>query len=483
MCNNTPATSREYLLDHGETIVSTTDLQGTINYADPHFIPVSGFSEEELIGAPQNILRHPDMPAQAFADLWATIKGGRSWTGMVKNRCKNGDFYWLLANVTPVMEDGHPVGYMSVRTKPSRQQVNDAAKLYQAIKDGNAGRIAISQGEPVNTGVFAILSALKNISLGQRIGWNLGLLVGVLVALTANLALGATGPGHTWLTVLAAGAIVSALYFWHSLYGCLILPLKQALKASQVMGGGDLTMEIQTGRRDDIGQLLRSLRQLRVNLHSIVGDVRSHFEQIATAPTEIAAGNMDLSIRTESQASALEETTSSMEELASTVQQNNGNAMQANEMASKASMVAGKGGEIVLQVVATLLIDVSVQKVETGMVQAEHAAAAASLHDQTRIVVQILTVVKLDRQHVAASNAASPSMAGAFKETSQSSENKSALFALARRSGQLAVRNRTNYAIFTSIVNAKRTLSRQIAAIWPAISTTVPAVTRNGASP
>ena len=531
MRDNTPVTNREYELDAAETIVSTTDLQGTINYANPHFIRVSGFSEEELIGAPQNILRHPDMPAQAFADLWATIKSGRSWTGMVKNRCKNGDFYWVLANVTPVMEDGHAVGYMSVRTKPSRQQVNDAAKLYQAIKDGNADRIAISQGEPVNTGVFAILSALKDISLGQRIGWNLGLLVCVLVALTANLALDATGPGHTWLTVLAA-AIVSALYFWHSLYGCLILPLKQALKASQVMGGGDLTMEIQTGRRDDIGQLLRSLRQLRVNLHSIVGDVRSHFEQIATAPTEIAAGNMDLSIRTESQASALEETTSSMEELASTVQQNNGNAMQANEMASKASMVAGKGGEIVLQVVATMgdinssskkivdiinmiegiafqtnilalnaaveaarageqgrgfavvaaevrnlaqrsanaakeikqLIDVSVQKVETGMVQAERAgvtmqgiiesinevshvmkdissasceqssgiaqvndavmqmdqvtqqnaalveqaaAAAASLQDQTRIVVQTLTVFKLDRKHGAPSHAAS----------------------------------------------------------------------------
>jgi aerotaxis receptor len=104
-------------------------LQGNINYANPYFIEVSGFTEEELIGAPQNIVRHPDMPVEAFADLWSTIKSGMPWTGLVKNRCKNGDFYWVLANVTPVIENGKPVGYLSVRTKPSREQVRAADAL------------------------------------------------------------------------------------------------------------------------------------------------------------------------------------------------------------------------------------------------------------------------------------------------------------------------------------------------------------------
>lgn len=348
---NMPVSNIEYELSDAESIVSTTDLQGNITYANPYFIQVSGFTEQELIGAPQNILRHPDMPVEAFADFWATLKDGLPWTGMVKNRRKNGDFYWVLANVTPVMEDGRTVGYMSVRTKPSRAQVNQAAALYQEIRDGNRGRIALRHGVAVGTGVFAKLISLKHISLAQRTGWNLGFLICVLAALTvANVF----SDGAAWLTLLSAGAIASTLYFWHSLYDSVITPLKQAVKTSQVMSGGDLTQEISTDRRDDIGQLLRSLRQLNVNLHSIVGDVRSNSEQISIATREIAAGNMDLSGRTESQASALEETASSMEQLASTVQQNTENAMHANKMAGDASVVAGKGGDIVSQVMAMM---------------------------------------------------------------------------------------------------------------------------------
>ena len=352
---NTPVSNIEYQLSDTETIVSTTDLQGNITYANPYFIEVSGYSEAELIGAPQNILRHPDMPVEAFADLWATIKGGLSWTSMVKNRRKNGDFYWVLANVTPVMENGRRVGYMSVRIKPSRLQVEQASALYQEIRNGNPHKIAISQGAPHKIGAFAKLFALTDLSLEQRIGWNLGFLICVLVALTAsNVLFDATPAGRPWLIALSGAAIVSALYFWHVLYDSVITPLKQAYAACQTMAGGDLTQEIVTDRKDEMGQMLRSLRQLRINLHSIVGDVRSNFEQIRLATGEIAAGNMDLSGRTEAQASALEETASSMEQLASTVQQNAENAVHANKMADEASVVAIKGGDIVAQVVTTI---------------------------------------------------------------------------------------------------------------------------------
>ena len=126
---NLPVTDTEYLLSDDQSIVSTTDLQGNITYANPYFIEVSGFAAAELLGAPQNILRHPDMPAEAFADMWATIRSGRSWSGMVKNRRKNGDHYWVHANVTPVMQDGSAVGYMSVRTRPSRDQVAESSLL------------------------------------------------------------------------------------------------------------------------------------------------------------------------------------------------------------------------------------------------------------------------------------------------------------------------------------------------------------------
>jgi methyl-accepting chemotaxis sensory transducer with Pas/Pac sensor len=114
---NMPVTDHEYVLDGERSIVSKTDLGGRIVYVNPYFCEVSGFTPEELLGAPHNILRHPDMPKEAFADMWQTLKSGLPWTGLVKNRCKNGDYYWVKANATPIRENGQVIGYMSVRTK------------------------------------------------------------------------------------------------------------------------------------------------------------------------------------------------------------------------------------------------------------------------------------------------------------------------------------------------------------------------------
>ena len=118
-------------------VVSKTDLKGKMTYVNQDFINISGFSEEELLGSPQNIVRHPDMPPEAFADMWRALKSGRAWTGMVKNRCKNGDFYWVDANAAPMMEGGKVVGYTSIRTKPSRGQVRAADSAYREIRAGN----------------------------------------------------------------------------------------------------------------------------------------------------------------------------------------------------------------------------------------------------------------------------------------------------------------------------------------------------------
>jgi len=101
-----PITNREYELSDGVSLVSRTDLKGRIIYANLAFIEASGFSEAELLGKPHNLVRHTDMPEEAFSDLWATVKAGLPWSGVVKNRRKNGDFYWVFANVTPVHENG-----------------------------------------------------------------------------------------------------------------------------------------------------------------------------------------------------------------------------------------------------------------------------------------------------------------------------------------------------------------------------------------
>ncbi|MEO6352124.1 MAG: PAS domain-containing protein [Oxalobacteraceae bacterium] len=106
MRQNLPITSVEYVLVKGTSLVSKTDTKGRITYVNPAFIEVSGFTENELIGAPHNIVRHPDMPPEAFSDLWETLKSGIPWTGLVQNRSKNGDYYWVLANVTPLIVGG-----------------------------------------------------------------------------------------------------------------------------------------------------------------------------------------------------------------------------------------------------------------------------------------------------------------------------------------------------------------------------------------
>ncbi|MDP1534149.1 MAG: PAS domain-containing protein, partial [Rubrivivax sp.] len=136
MRNNMPVTHVEYVLKDHETVVSKTDLQGKITYVNQDFVNISGFSEDELLGSPQNIVRHPDMPVEAFADFWDTLKAGKAWTGLVKNRCKNGDHYWVEANAAPIIENGQIVGYTSVRTKPARDLVQAAEAAYRAIKAG-----------------------------------------------------------------------------------------------------------------------------------------------------------------------------------------------------------------------------------------------------------------------------------------------------------------------------------------------------------
>jgi methyl-accepting chemotaxis protein len=171
-----PVTLVEHRLAEGEILVSTTDLKGVITSCNPAFVAMSGFEEEELIGHSHNMVRHPDMPSEAFKDMWETLKGGKTWTGLVKNRCKNGDFYWVLANVTPIRENGNVVGYMSVRTRPAREQVTEIQQQYAAIKAGQKPYPWTRQQHGV----------LGRFSLGTK----LGMLVAFLLL---TLVLGALG--------------------------------------------------------------------------------------------------------------------------------------------------------------------------------------------------------------------------------------------------------------------------------------------------
>ncbi|MBB3117344.1 methyl-accepting chemotaxis protein [Pseudoduganella violacea] len=356
MRNNLPVTNQEVELSEDQAIVSKTDLDGNIVYVNPYFMQVSGFSEEELIGSPQNIVRHPDMPPEAFADLWRSIKAGTPWTGLVKNRCKNGDFYWVKANITPIKENGRTIGYMSVRTRPEREQIASAAAAYRAIRQNGAHGITIKNGQIIRSGIGNLLSRLSHVSLGMRI-WFSTSVVNTLLMIVCAASLFGDG-SSSWIRYGIFGATFIGLlinvFLWWTLRVGVLQPLGRALDGARQIAAGDLSGSFDTDSTDEVGQLLRALQQMNSNLIATIRDVRVNVETMAVATRQIAAGNNDLSGRTEAQAASLEKTASSIDEFSSTVKANADNSLQANDLAQAASNVAEQGGEIVSDVIATM---------------------------------------------------------------------------------------------------------------------------------
>ncbi|MBV8379242.1 MAG: PAS domain-containing protein [Paucibacter sp.] len=349
MRNNQPITQREYDFPADATLLSTTDTQSRITYANAAFIAVSGFERDEIMGQPHNMVRHPDMPVQAFADMWATLKSGKSWTALVKNRRKNGDHYWVRANATPVIREGRVVGYMSVRTKPSRAEVDATEALYQRFRENRVGRKAFHQGLLVRTGWLRWTSALQTMPVRWRI--RLGLLALGAMGLAGALACGVSGVALAGFAVGTVAA-VAAVCAW--LESQIARPLELIERQALGAAAGMVVETVQLNRVDEIGMILRAVNQSALNLRSLVDDVSEQISRVQAASTEIAQGNNDLSARTEQTASNLEQTAASMEQMNETVKNNASTAQQATQLADNASQAAVTGGTVVEQVVGAM---------------------------------------------------------------------------------------------------------------------------------
>ena len=356
MRNNQPVTHQEYVLGETEVIVSKTDLQSHITYVNDDFVRISGFGREELIGQPHNIVRHPDMPPEAFADMWATLKAGKAWTGMVKNRCKNGDHYWVEANAAPLIENHQIVGYTSVRGKPTRAQIQSAEDAYARLRAGDKS-IRVFEGGIVPARNLNPFSFIRNFSIGTRLAGWLGslFLLFVLNGIASwQLASGNAHFSFLWpIGISVFGALLSA-FVALILHGNLVRPMIKAMENISQMSSGDLTGSISARGNDEVAKLMQSLRVLQINIKLLIGQIKEATDYVHHGANEIAAGNMDLSSRTESQASSLEQTASAMEELTATVRQNADNAQDATQLVISTSDVAVKGGEAVGHVVETM---------------------------------------------------------------------------------------------------------------------------------
>jgi aerotaxis receptor len=342
-----PVTQREHPFPHGRTLVSTTDLKGRILHANAVFVETSGYALEELLGQPHNILRHPDMPEEAFRDMWATIAAGRPWSGVVKNRRKNGDHYWVLANVTPLLDGGRPVAYLSVRSEASRAQIEAAQALYaQMRREQSEGRLRhrLQAGTLIRPGVAGLLR-----TLGSRLPWLGGTLAPLSAAGLACVAFVLAGP---WAAALTAGLAATGLAAWQ--HARLRRSFAVVEGFANALAAGDLSARLSSSGSALTRDLESALAQVSVNLSAMITDTRHEIDRIRRVSDEIAQGNRDLAQRTESQAANLQETAASMEQIAATVRDTSADVQTASGVAAELHEVSSRSAGVVRSVTETM---------------------------------------------------------------------------------------------------------------------------------
>ncbi len=360
MKKNLPVTEMEKSFPDNWTILSTTDLKGIITDVNEDFIEVSGFSREELVGKNHNIVRHPDMPPAAFEDLWRTIKSGKSWMGIVKNRCRNGDHYWVNAVVSPIFDGDTVVEYQSVRTRPDAVSIERAQRVYRVMQQR---RIPL---------------ALRLPRISQRHKLFLG---GLLVMSPVVAAAVAEGAGTF---VWAALGLFPVLAYLVSFLGTR--RLERAVAVAKESVDNELTQLICTGSTDEIGQLELAVKMLRNQRRAVVGRVAEVGAKLAGATRMSAATAKETSASAQGQQIEVEQVATAMEQMSATVQEvacNTGNAVDA---AANAETAAQQGSEKVGEVVEG--IRALAAEVERGM------ETVRNLEEKSTGIGTVLDVIK-----------------------------------------------------------------------------------------
>ncbi len=322
MRKNMPITGRSIELPQNANILSTTNTQSHITYVNPDFIEISGFEEHELIKQPHNIVRHPDMPPAAFEHMWATLKSGQSWMGLVKNRCKNGDHYWVSAYVTPIQKDGAVVEYQSVRTKPEQSRVDAAEALYEKLRQSK--KVKVSRDRVGFQGkIFLVIQAA------------------LLMAFSVLVPFTSTGILNAALLFTVSSLLCCAGVF------IMLTPLRKLAGEALDIADNPLSQLLYTGRTDEIGQIDFALRMRQSETGAVIGrigDASRLLKKLAEdLLTEIDGSNKltgQQQMETEQIATAVNQMVASIQEVAS-------NAQNAATAAEHADQETTKGQQLV----------------------------------------------------------------------------------------------------------------------------------------
>ena len=331
----------ESVLDDHTTLMSTTDLNSCITHVNDAFVKISGYGREEMHGLPHNLVRHPDMPKAAFADMWYTLKQGEPWTGIVKNRPKSGGHYWVRANAIPQVRNGKTIGYMSIRTKASPQEVAAVEPLYQALRENRSNK-RLHKGRVISKRWWGKLSAMplrwrvRSVMLGLYL-----LLAGSLLALNAPIA-----------AVLASAILLlltTLVFEWQ-----IVRPIENVTRQALRVATGERNSVEHLDRSDELGLILRSVGQLGLMCRWLINDVSSQVNSVSDGSDVLARGNDSLNLRTQETVENVQQTVTTMHQMAASVQNNSHTAAQADKLSLAASGAATQGGQAMHRVVQTM---------------------------------------------------------------------------------------------------------------------------------
>ena len=328
-------------LDDDITLMSTTDLQSYITHANDTFVQVSGYQLNELLEKPHNLVRHPDMPKAASADMWYTLKQGEPWSGIVKNRRKNGDHYWVRANAVPMVREGRVTGYMSIRTRATDEEIAAVEPLYKALNEGRCNR-RIHKGLVVRKGWLGRLPAMP-------IRWRVRSVMAFMFVL---LAVALQQMGAEWPLLLMSALVMvlgTAIFEWQ-----IVRPIENVTRQALKVATGERNSVSHLNRSDELGLMLRAVGQLGLMCRWLIHDVSSQVSCVRSDSETLAKGSDDLNKHTQQTVENVQETVTTMNQMAASVKQNSETAAAADKLSIAASSAATHGGEAMDTVIKTM---------------------------------------------------------------------------------------------------------------------------------
>ncbi len=341
MASKVTPTNVETVLPDGVFIYSRTDLKSYIVEANQAFADICGYKQEEMVGQPHNLVRHPDMPKEAFADLWHSLKAGRPWRGVIKNLRKDGGYYWVVANASPVRENGQIVGYQSVRTRPTRDEIEAATDAYRRIKQGDS-RLAIENGR-----VIVKRAAWRNWLGALHVQLSCAALLPMLTAAIVALA---QWRHADWATAINTLLVLNLLFGAYLLFS-FVPRLKRDLGQvrgylDDVLESGNLKSGFDLSRRDVVGTIGRQVGTFVSSVQATVQGIGDAVSQVHVATGEVNCGVSEIHQAAQIQNEATASTAAAVEQISVSVQEVASNAGTTSDSVSQTGQAAVEGATL-----------------------------------------------------------------------------------------------------------------------------------------